>query len=175
MPAGLKQRLTMELHGYYVVSNVHRANYVLVRLPDPAHYGSMPFLSEAVSLWAVYYDVVIAANRPFIAKPSSPLAPLALKLCREAARACANMLDAHYKLRGSRSLPATYYPAFYSAMTLVVDLIAQGRIDRLEPNGGLSSNASADYTIQQKEEDMRKCMRVLEEGERRFHIAGRLQ
>lgn len=151
---------------------------ILVRLPSSAPYSPTPFISDAVSLWAVYYDLVIAANRPFIAKPSSSLAPSGLKRCREAARACANMLDAYRSMQGACSLPSTYYPAFYSAMVLVVDLIAQGRNERLGLNDtgvGLNTPVDTDYTIEQKEEDMRKCMRILEEGEKYFHVAGRLQ
>lgn len=149
-----------------------------VQLPNPADYATMPGFSGAVALWGVYYDIVISVNRTFITRASSPLAAPSMRLCREAARACANMIDAHRRIHGSRLLPSTYYPAFSSAMALVVDLIAECKIQRLGSQAGtlaFDASMSTNYTTQQKEEDMIKCMRVLEEGEKYFHIAGRLQ
>lgn len=63
-------------------------------------------------------------------------------------------------------------------MVLLVDLIAQGKVEQLAMERGepdVDITASGEYSVEQKEEDVRRCMRALECGEKRFHIAGRLQ
>ncbi|KAF8600344.1 hypothetical protein BDV93DRAFT_496813 [Ceratobasidium sp. AG-I] len=148
-----------------------------LRLPHPNNYAQSPFLTLAVSMWATYYDAVISINQPFVSKHSSPLALSSLQICREAARACACMLDAYRRIAGFSGAPCMFQGAFTSAMVLLVDLMAQGKIEKLAAERGeldLDVTASGDYTIEQKEEDVRRCMLVLGDGETRYHIAGRL-
>jgi hypothetical protein len=148
-----------------------------VRLPHPKNYPFFHLLDHAVSMWAVYFYIVQATNRQFITQ-TSPLAFSCLRICREAARACARMLDTHRLVPGSRPLPSSFQAAFSSAMVLVIDLIAQGKVEMMaEARGSPNADASGSkgYTVSQKEEDVKRCMRVLEWAEGYFHIAGRLQ
>ncbi|EUC55532.1 fungal specific transcription factor domain protein [Rhizoctonia solani AG-3 Rhs1AP] len=132
-----------------------------LRLPSTDNYESTRFFTDAVEMWALHYDLLIAANRPFIAKPFSPLAAPALKICCDGARECARILRAYLRTTGSILSAGMMHPAFQSAMILAVDLIAER-----------SSTPSS--LIDQKEEDMRECMRILKQAESKFHLAGRL-
>lgn len=88
------------------------------------------------------------------------------------------MSEAYGRVSSAVCTPNRFQAAFASAMVLLVDLIAQGKVEQLamkRGDAGVDITASGDYSIEQKEEDVRKCMRVLEGAEKRFHIAGRLQ
>ncbi|KAL5639361.1 hypothetical protein ACGC1H_006762 [Rhizoctonia solani] len=132
-----------------------------LRLPSTDNYKSTRFFTDTVEMWALHYDLLIAANRPFITKPLSPLAALALKICCDGARECTRILRTYLQTTGSILSAGMMHPAFQSAMILAVDLIAQR-----------SSIPSS--LIDQKEEDMRECMRILKQAESKFHLAGRL-
>ncbi|CAE6470886.1 unnamed protein product [Rhizoctonia solani] len=132
-----------------------------LRLPSIDNYKTTRFFTDAIEMWGLYYDVLIAANRPFIAKPSSPLAAPALKICCDGASECSKIFRAYLNTPGSTLSPGMVHPAFESAMVLAIDLIAQG------------SSANSSLT-EQKEKDLQECMRVLEQSEKKFHIAGRL-
>lgn len=146
-------------------------------LPHSSLYTNSPLFSNTVTMWACYYELVVSVYRPFITKVTSLLAAPSMNLCLEAARAYATMIDTHRRTPGSRLLPYTYYPAFSCAMVLVIDLVAQGRFAPPDAqNQGPGVDATCDlYSAEQKEEDLRRCMRVLEWGETRFQIAGRLR
>jgi hypothetical protein len=128
-------------------------------------------------MWSYYFYIVQAVNRQFISQ-ASPLASSCLRICREAARACARMLDAYSLTHGSLPMPSSFAALFSSAMVLVIDLIAQGkaeeRVDGDVGGGGIGSGGRL-YTKEQKQEDVKRCMRVLEGAEGYFHVAGRLQ
>ncbi|CAE7179852.1 unnamed protein product [Rhizoctonia solani] len=132
-----------------------------LRLPSTGNYESTRFSTDVVEMWALYYDLLIGANRPFIAKSSSPLAAPALKICCDGARECTKILRTYLQTSVTYLSPGMMHPAFESAMILIIDLIAQG------------SSAHPSLT-DQKEEDMRECMRILKLSETKFHIAGRL-
>lgn len=151
--------------------------WTLVSLPHSSLYTNSPLFSNTVTMWACYYELVVSVYRPFITKVTSLLAAPSMKLCLEAARAYATMIDTHRRTPGSCLLPYTYYPAFSCAMVLVIDLVAQGRFAPPDAqNQGPGVDATCDlYSAEQKEEDLRRCMRVLEWGETRFQIAGRLR
>ncbi|KAH7334228.1 fungal-specific transcription factor domain-containing protein [Rhizoctonia solani] len=132
-----------------------------LRLPSVDDYKTTRFFTDAVEMWGLYYDLLIAANRPFIAKSSSPLAAPALKICCDGAQECAKIFRAYLNTPGSTLSPGMMHPAFESAMVLVIDLIAQG--------------SSTDSSLtDQKEEHLQECMKVLKQSEKKFHIAGRL-
>ncbi|KAJ1301740.1 hypothetical protein OPQ81_008973 [Rhizoctonia solani] len=132
-----------------------------LRLPNTDSYRHTRFFTNVVELWALYYDLLIAANRPFIAKTSSPLAAPALKICHDGARECAKILVTYLRVPESIMTPGMLYPAFSSAMILAIDLIAEGKSSDLA-------------SIDRKEEDLRECMNVLKLAENTFHLAGRL-
>ncbi|KAG8689573.1 hypothetical protein FRC11_001853 [Ceratobasidium sp. 423] len=132
-----------------------------LRLPSTDNYKHTRLSTNVVEMWGLYYDLLIAANRPFIAKPSSPLAAPALKICCDAARECAGILGAYLRTPGSILNPGMMYPAFGSAMILAIDLIAQRKSSDLA-------------SIDEKEQDLRECMKVLKLAENKFHLAGRL-
>ncbi|CAE6444712.1 unnamed protein product [Rhizoctonia solani] len=132
-----------------------------LRLPGTDNYTHTRLSTNVIEMWGLYYDLLIAANRPFIAKSSSPLADPALKICRDAARECARIMGTYLRTPGSILIPGMLHPAFGSAMILAIDLIAQGKSSDLA-------------SIDQKEQDLRECMKVLKLAENKFHLAGRL-
>jgi hypothetical protein len=137
----------------------------LVRLPNADSYETTRFFIDKIEMWTLYYDLVISANRTFIAKPS-PLATLALKKCCDAAKECTQILRAYLRNPESLLAPPLMHPAFGSAMVLVIDLIARAK----------STNPMHDpYTMDQKEEDLKECINVLKRAEGKFHLAGRYQ
>ncbi|CAE6375609.1 unnamed protein product [Rhizoctonia solani] len=134
-----------------------------LRLPNTDNYETTRFFIDKVEMWTLYYDLVISANRTFIAKPS-PLATPALKKCCDAAKECTQILRVYLRNPESLFAPPLMHPAFGCAMVLVIDLIARAR----------STNSIHDpYTVDQKEEDLKECINVLKTAEGKFHLAGR--
>ncbi|CAE6387365.1 unnamed protein product [Rhizoctonia solani] len=134
-----------------------------LRLPTTDNYETTRLFTDKIEMWTSYYDLVISANRTFIAKPS-PLAVPALKICCDAARECTQILRAYLRNPESILAPPLMHPAFGCAMVLVIDLIAQAK----------SNSPTYDsYTLDQKEEDLKECMNVLKKAEGKFHLAGR--
>ncbi|CAE6454741.1 unnamed protein product [Rhizoctonia solani] len=134
--------------------------YEQVRLPSTNDYKPTRFFTDVVEMWALYYGLIISSNRPFITKPSSLAAP-ALKICCDGARECTKILRAYLRTTGSILSPGMMHTAFESAMILAIDLIAQ-------------ANSAPSSLVDQKEEDLGECMRILKQSENKFHIAGRL-
>jgi hypothetical protein len=123
-------------------------------------------------MWAIYYELVISANRAFITT-SSPVALPALRTCRGAAREFANMAHTYTNTPGSRLVIGMTHPAFSSAMILIMTLIAE--TGSIECNELIRDSRECAYEKQQKEEDLRTCINILEQGEARFHMSGRLR
>ncbi|KAH7323382.1 fungal-specific transcription factor domain-containing protein [Rhizoctonia solani] len=149
-----------------------------LQLPDQPspNRGLLP--SAFINMWASYYESIISINRPFISK-TSELAASCLAICREAAKAFSKMARVHCRFPESRSkfIPGLCYPAFSSAMVLAIDLIMEDHVKGSTiRNTGCSIDMLGDtYSRQQKEEDMRSCVQVLEDGEEYFQLAGKLR
>ncbi|CAE6438554.1 unnamed protein product [Rhizoctonia solani] len=149
-----------------------------LQLPDQPLPAGRLLPSAFINMWASYYESVISINRPFISK-TSELAASCLAICREAAKAFSKMARVHCRVPESRSkfIPGLCYPAFSSAMVLAIDLIMQDHIkDPTIENMESSLDILGDtYSRQQKEEDMRICVQLLEDGEEYFQLAGKLR
>ncbi|KAH7338102.1 hypothetical protein B0J17DRAFT_768296 [Rhizoctonia solani] len=143
-----------------------------LQLPHPERYNDSPSFASIITMWGIYYELVISANRSFITR-SSRLAPSALSICRRAAREFANMATAHFDTPGSRPSAGMVHPAFSSAMILVIDLFAETRDPQCAAR--MQSSDKDAYDKQRKEADLRACIDVLERSETCFHMAGRLR
>ncbi|KAG8702477.1 hypothetical protein FRC11_011454, partial [Ceratobasidium sp. 423] len=148
-----------------------------LQLPDELP-NRQPLPSAFITMWANYYEVVISINRPFISK-TSELAASCLVICREAAKGFAKMARVHCSFPESRSkfIPGLCYPAFSSAMVLAIDLIMQDQAKgpTIEYSGSGLDILEDTYSRQQKAEDMRMCVQILEDGEEYFQLAGKLR
>ncbi|CCO30975.1 hypothetical protein BN14_05009 [Rhizoctonia solani AG-1 IB] len=82
-----------------------------LRLPNTDNYETTRFFIDKVEMWTLYYDLVISANRTFIAKPS-PLATPALKKCCDAAKECTQILRVYLRNPESLFAPPLMHPAF---------------------------------------------------------------
>ncbi|KAI0052327.1 hypothetical protein FA95DRAFT_1553663 [Auriscalpium vulgare] len=130
---------------------------------DPARENTTHFLQSA-ALHAAYYYVQITIHRPFIPsfrKPSSLSFP-SLAICANAARACSHVVDAQRRRLLGASSPSFQLPAFVSGVILLLSLWGAKR-------SGVTLDASREM------EDVRKCMLLLESGETRWPVAGRLR
>ncbi|KAF8754656.1 Fungal specific transcription factor domain [Rhizoctonia solani] len=143
-----------------------------LQLPHAQHYNNSSFFASLITLWAIYYELVVSANRSFITMSSSVALP-ALKICREAAREFASMAVAYSNTPGSRLVIGMTHPAFSSAMILIMDLIAG--TGSIQCDELIQSVREGTYSRQQKEDDLRTCIKVLEQGESRFYMSGRLR
>ncbi|KAF8695720.1 Fungal specific transcription factor domain, partial [Rhizoctonia solani] len=143
-----------------------------LQLPHAKHYNNSFFFASLITLWALYYELVISANRSFIVMSSQVALP-ALKMCRETAREFSSMALAYANTPGSRPVIGMTHPAFSSAMILIMDLIVETGSVQCDI---LIQNVREDtYDRQQKEDDLRTCIKVLERGESRSHMSGRLR
>ncbi|CAE6355079.1 unnamed protein product [Rhizoctonia solani] len=149
-----------------------------LQLPDQPLPNKELLFSGFINMWAYYYELIISINRPFVSK-TSELSASCLEICREAAKAFAKLARVHCQLPESRAkfIPGLCYPAFSSAMVLAIDLITQGHSKGPTvgyPEFGLDLMEDK-YTTKQKEQDMRACIRILEDGEEYFQLAGKLR
>ncbi|CAE7106216.1 unnamed protein product [Rhizoctonia solani] len=149
-----------------------------LQLCDQPPPDRKPVSTTFINMWAAYYEMLISINRPFITR-SSELAASCLAICREGAKAFAKMARVHCRSPDSHSkfISGLCYPAFSSAMVLAMDLIMQDHpkgppIDSSGPSLDLLEDTDS---RQQKEEDIRTCIQVLEDGEEYFQLAGKLR
>ncbi|KAH9992244.1 fungal-specific transcription factor domain-containing protein [Russula compacta] len=121
----------------------------------------MTFFVQSAALRIAYNFIQITIHRPFIPKEGSLSFP-ALAICASAARACSHIADAWRKRLPHLHSPNIILPTFVAGVILLLSLWAAKR-----------SGTSLDS--EREMQDVRKCMKLLEEAESRWCVAGRLR
>ncbi|KAH7334230.1 hypothetical protein B0J17DRAFT_770600 [Rhizoctonia solani] len=124
-----------------------------------------------ITLWTGYCYAAIYINRPFITSKISEIATASFHNCRQAARQCARMIHAYYRIPRTFPLQCTIPGIFSSAMVLLIDLIANSHPERL---GESTISDATGYNIAENERDLATCLGALESLEKHWHIARRL-
>ncbi|KAF8268483.1 fungal-specific transcription factor domain-containing protein [Lactarius quietus] len=122
------------------------------------------FFIQSANLRSAYYFIQIAIHRPFIpsSRKGSSLSFAALAICASAARAYTHVADVLRKRYPLRTSPAIIFPAFASAVVLLLSLW-----------GAKRTGTTLDPVKEMQ--DVRKCIMILETAETRWSIAGRLR
>ncbi|KAF5322742.1 hypothetical protein D9619_002011 [Psilocybe cf. subviscida] len=124
---------------------------------DPEREDSA-FFHQSVSIYALFYYVQIQIHRPFLMK-KTPLSLPSLAMCTNAARSCARLLEVSLT-RGMRVMP-----------TLIVSVFSAGTVIVLNLWGIRHSGLPGD--VAKETVNLQKCINVLQECEKRWHVAGR--
>ncbi|CAE6454722.1 unnamed protein product [Rhizoctonia solani] len=142
-------------------------------LPDQEYFVGypVPHLCSIVTLWVGYCYAVIYINRPFITSKVPGIAAASFHNCRQAARQCAQMIQAYHEIPGALPLQYAFAGVFSSAMILIIDLIVNSRTEHRKEDTTLDGT---EYNPTANERDIRICSAALERLERYWHIAGRL-
>ncbi|KAF5322745.1 hypothetical protein D9619_002016 [Psilocybe cf. subviscida] len=118
----------------------------------------LAFFHQSVSIYALFYYVQRQIHRPFLMK-KTPLSLPSLAMCTNAARSCARLLEVSLT-RGMRVMPTLIVSAFCAGTVIVLNLWG------IRHSGLLGDAAKETVNLQ-------KCINVLKECEKRWHVAGR--
>jgi len=110
-------------------------------------------------LYSTFFYIQIQVHRPFLRKKSD-LSLVSLAICTNAARSCSHLLEVALK-RGLRVYPIILMAAFTSGLIIVLNVWGGQK-------SGLLQNTAKEMA------NVQICLNVLKEGEKRWHIAGRL-
>ncbi|QRW24817.1 Fungal specific transcription factor domain [Rhizoctonia solani] len=146
-----------------------------LRLPDPERFAehSISHLHLVLTLWTCYCYTTIYINRSFINSKVPEIATASFHNCYQAARQCAESVDAYYKVPDVLPLESAIPGVFSSAMILIIDSIANSSPEQLEAGGTVLHNPEHNAT--RNERDIETCLEVLERMERCWKIAGKLR
>ncbi|KAF8745224.1 Fungal specific transcription factor domain, partial [Rhizoctonia solani] len=146
-----------------------------LRLPDPERFAehSISHLHLVLTLWTCYCYTTIYINRSFINSKVPEIATASFHNCYQAARQCAESVDAYYKVPDVLPLESAIPGVFSSAMILIIDSIANSSPEQLEAGATVLHNPEHNAT--RNERDIETCLEVLERMERCWKIAGKLR
>uniref|UniRef100_A0A0W0EU63 Transcription factor domain-containing protein n=1 Tax=Moniliophthora roreri TaxID=221103 RepID=A0A0W0EU63_MONRR len=116
------------------------------------------FFNQSAILYTNFYNLQILIHRQFT-KKSSPLSFPSIAICANAARSCSHIVDT-MRLRKGFGLPWIQTAAFTAGVILLLNIW-----------GGKRSGLSIDPVKEMS--DVHKCMQVLHECQKRWHMAGR--
>lgn len=137
----------------------------LDKLPDHLRWDpkreDVTFFNQSSVLFATYYHVQILIHRPFVGK-SSPVTFASLAMCNNAARACSRIFAAQVARGKSIMTSDMVVTAFTCAICCLMNIWGGSKM-------GLTIDRNREM------EYVRHCLRYLEEGERRWFLAGRFK